>query len=172
MDLIAFIIAAIVIVIGISLARKAVEHPKQVPLAPDENRLGEMFGKTRDVTLGGFTAAGSALEGKLVLTTKRLLYTRYDEKWHAFTIVPDDLISVEVGQTGFLFKKPTLKITFLRGRRRKKKVVRWVVPEKATVAGNPLLFVGDKSWVNPNTAASFSELLKTWKAGASGNASQ
>lgn len=90
-----------------------------------------MYGKTRDVTLGGFTAAGSAIEGKVILTSKRLIYTRYDEKKHAFAVGPNELISVQVGEKGFLKKTPTLSISFTRGSRRKPKVVTWEVPEKA-----------------------------------------
>jgi len=165
MNAIAFIIAAIVIVIGIYLGRRAMERPKRISLDPDERRIGEMYGKTRDVTLGGFTAAGSAIEGKVILTSKRLIYMRYDEKKHAFAIEPNELISVQVGEKGFLKKTPTLSISFTRGPRRKPKVVTWEVPEKATSAGNLLLFMSDKTYDNPNTAYSFAFLLEKWKTG-------
>ncbi len=171
-------VALILVVVGIILGRRSMRKPKQIPLAPDEKRLGEMYGKTRDVTLGGFIAAGSAFEGKLVLTSKRLVYTRYDEKHHAFTISPNDLIGVKVEdislndliglkveEKGMLAKKPTLRITFSCGARRKPKTVTWLVPEKVTVAGNTLVFMGDKSYDNPNTATTFAALLERWRAG-------
>ena len=165
MNAIALVVAAIVIIIAIYLGRRAMERPKAISLDPDERRIGEMYAKTRDVTLGGFTAAGSAIEGKVILTSKRLIYTRYDEKRHAFAIGPNDLISVEVGEKGFLKKTPTLRIAFSRGPRRKPKVVTWKVPEKATAAGNSLLFMSDKTYKNPNTAVSFAALLEKWKTG-------
>ena len=157
--------AMVAFVMVIWWRRRAMQIPKQVSLAPDERRLGEMYGKPQSLTIRGLIAIGSLSEGKLVLTSKRLIYTSYNEKRHAFAITPSDLLSVEVREGGLLIEKPRLRISFSRGPKKKPTTLTWRVPERVTVAGNPIVFVSDKSWDNPNTAATFAALLEKWKAG-------
>jgi hypothetical protein len=145
--------------------RMAIEQPKPFVMDTDEKRITEMYGKTRDVKLRGFTIAGSAFEGKLVLTSKRLIYTRYDETRHALSITPKELISIEVGETGWLSKTPSLKISYKRSGRKKPKTITWAVPEKVKVEGMWLVFIKDKSYHNPNTPEKFARLLDRWRSG-------
>ncbi|MDI6792880.1 MAG: hypothetical protein QME81_08455 [bacterium] len=155
----AFVLAAIIIIIAARMGRKAIKEPKGIKVEAGETRIGEMYGKTRDITLGGFTAAGSALEGKLILTNKRLVYGRYDEKGIVLSLEPKDVLSIEVGQKGLLIKSPTLKVTYTPKKGKQAEVITWTIPSETAVTG----FLTTHRYKNPHTAESFATLLHQWK---------
>jgi len=69
-------------------------------LAPDETRIGEMWGTSRDVTFGGLVLAGDSTTGKLVLTSDRLLWARLDERKIALALHRGDVERVELVKKG------------------------------------------------------------------------
>jgi len=142
---------------------KIMEQPSQLPLEADEQRVAEMYAGSRDVTLSGFTVVGSALEGKMILTTKRLVYCRYDEKGIALTIRPSDIQNIDTDQyKDVLSTTYYLMITFTAPGSKKPRSVRWNVPGEAVINEFPL---GMKRFKNPQTAENFATLLRQWKAG-------
>ena len=144
--------------------RKAIEKPAGLKLEPGETKLGEMYVRTRDISLGGFIVSGSANEGKLILTNQRLLYGRFDEKKIALALEPRDLVSVkaESAQTLIKFvqvKAPVLIATYLDKKKNQQKTVRWTVPTHASVSG----LIGTTRYPNPHTAESFLVLVNDWR---------
>lgn len=162
--MITYIIVIVILVCGVIAGRRALTNPNPLLMAADENRLGEMYGHTRDVKLKGFTAAGSALDGKLILTNKRLIWTRYDEKRHSLQLFPDDILGVKITEKGIISKSPALQITYRLSRAKKPKVATWMAPEDAVANGNPLIFMADEKFKNPHSVNSFAQLLTSWKA--------
>jgi hypothetical protein len=81
-------------------------------LAPDEDRILQMFARTRDFKFRGFMVSGSAYDGKLVLTSSRLVYTTYDEKRVGATFSPEQVLAIETGKHGFPVKFPSLTLTY------------------------------------------------------------
>jgi hypothetical protein len=159
-----FVIVGLV-VIG-HFGRKAMERPSGLGLEPGETKLGEMFVRTKDIALGGFIISGSANEGKLILTNKKLRYGRFDEKKIALSLEPSDIISIsaEAGQKGTLLKflqvkAPALIATYLDKTRSVEKTVTWTVPAQVSVSG----LIGSTTYPNPHTADSFLALVNDWR---------
>jgi hypothetical protein len=157
--LIALGIVAFIIILGRKSFEKSLKT-KMLKLETGEERLGEMFAKTRDLNFRGFLLSEYGREGKIVLTTKRLIYCTYDEKKVALSICPDEILELKIGQSGRFVKYPSLKLRYkITG---KDKVVTWTIPEKKVVDGNPLIFMQAKTYKNPHTPESFGALLKVW----------
>ena len=143
--------------------RKAIERPSGLKLEPGEAKIGEMYGRTRDISLPGFIVSGSAKEGKLILTNRRLLYGRFDEKRIALSLEPREVTSVSVESARnikFLqLKAPVLVAMYLDKKKNRQKTVTWTVPAFASVSG----LMGSTKYPNPHTAESFLALLNNWK---------
>jgi hypothetical protein len=164
------IIALGIVVFIIILVRKSFEKSlktKMLQLETGEERLGEMYVKTRDLNFRGFLLSEYGRDGKLVLTTKRLIYCTYDEKKIALSIPPDEILELKIGQPGRIVRYPSLKLRCkING---KDKIVTWTIPEEKVVDGNPLVFMQAKTYKNLHTPASFGALLKDWGEKAAKN---
>ena len=158
------ITAIIIIVIAAYFGRKAMEKPVGITLGAGEKKIGELYVETRDIKLGGFHWEGSGLEGKLVLTNQRLMYSKFDEKRIALSLEPGDVVSFETGQKGLIMKSATLKIKFVDKKKNKTRAATWTILPAFTVSGFGA--IGSKRYENPHTAESFTALLNKWKNGA------
>jgi hypothetical protein len=161
MQLIICIVAIIVIIVAARFGRKAMEKPVGITLESGEKRIGEMYVSTRDIALGGFHWEGTGLEGKLVLTNRRLMYSKFDEKRIALTLTPADVVSIESGQKGMIIKSPVLIVKYTDRKKNKPRIVTWTVLPSVTVGGFGM--VGQKKYESPHTAESFLSLLNEWK---------
>lgn len=139
--------------------KKAMEKPSGRILNESEKKLAETYCKTRDVTFEGLVVAGSALEGKLVLTNQRLLYSTYDEKKVAVVLEPKDIVNISVVKVGILSKQPALAIEYIEPRKKQAKIATFTIKEKVDDS-NPLF---RKQYVNPESLESFYGLLLEWK---------
>jgi hypothetical protein len=163
-DIIAGVIAGVVIVgiltIRIMLTAKSRRKPTGPELEPGETRIADAYGKSRDIRIKGFTlSASSAYEGVLVLTDRRLLYSKYNGKKIVLSLEPGDVLKIEIGQTGLIFKTPTIVVTYHDKKKNKEKIVNWAIPAIISVGMMPF----PKTYNNPHTAESFAKLLQEWK---------
>ena len=153
------IVAIAILVIGAHYGRKAMEKPVGITLQESEQKLGELYVETRDLKLGGFHWEGSGLEGKLVLTNRRLMYSKFDERRIAVSLEPADVTGIESGQKGLVMKADILKITYNDKKKNKARTATFKVLSSFTA--------GNKTYHNTSNAASFTGLLNSWKKGAS-----
>lgn len=152
------VIIAGIITIRVLLTVKARKKPTGVELGPDEEKIAQMYARTKDVRLKGFILSSSAYDGILTLGDKRLLYSRYNGKRVSATFEPEDILSIEIGKTGLLIKTPTIVMGY-RDKWGKEKTITWAVPASILVGLAPF----QKSYDNAHTAESFADLLRKWK---------
>lgn len=94
------VILTIVTVSLFWLARRAARGKSKLVLLPDEQCVADIFVETKQVTWGGLTLFGSPYEGKLILTTHRVLYTNPNERKIAFALGSNDITKLEKGARG------------------------------------------------------------------------
>ena len=158
-SILAFILAVGIFYLVYRSRKKAMEKPSGRILNESEKKLAETYCKTRDVTFKGFVSAGSALEGKLVLTNQRLLYSTYDEKKTALVLEPKDVVNISVVKVGVLGKQPALAVEYIEPRKKKSKKATFTIKEDVGDS-NPLF---RKQYVNPESLESFYKVLVEWK---------
>ena len=163
LDVLAFILIVGVFYLVYCSRKKAMEKPSGKILNESEKKLAETYCKTRDVTFTGFVSAGSALEGKLVLTNQRLLYCTYDEKKTAIVLERKDIGNISVTKVGVLSKQPAVAVEYIEPRKKKPKIATFTIRDEVGDS-NPLF---RKQYVNPEGSESFCRLLLEWKKQAS-----
>jgi hypothetical protein len=107
-------IGAIVLISGLlaAIVKRAITSPiNNALLEPDEERLGELFVFNRDLRHKGYIPT-SPNEGKLILTTTRLLYCWYDERKVTSSFTPSDISSLDLlnKREAFILKKPVIRM--------------------------------------------------------------
>lgn len=152
------IFGAVAIIYLVNRARKkAIENPTGKVLQLGEQKLGEIYCTTRDITFKGFMVAGSALEGKLMLTNNRLIYSTYDEKKTGLSLSAEDVSNIKIGEKGLLDKTTTVTLAYVDKRKNKSKSVTFKFPEKASNQSF------GKEYKNPQSIETFLKLLLSWK---------
>lgn len=141
-----FVAGVAIVVHRYNMNKEAMERPTGKILSQGETKLGEIYCEI----------------GKLILTNQRLLYSTYNEKKYNFFLEPNDISSINKGKKGIVFKKPTLILNYTDRKKNKSKVATWIIPEEETVSFSLLPFFG-KTYKNPHTVKTFSELLLNWK---------
>lgn len=172
-DIITFISVIVIFFLVVRSRKKAIEKPSGEVLTSEETKIGEIFceSETRGVSFKGFVIADSALEGKLILTNRRLLYSTHDEKKIGLSLEPKNISSIHIGKKGFLTKTPTLSIDYI-DKKNKLKTATWTFPETLNIS-EPLFSKGSLlsklarvevlEYKNPQTMEEFSKLLLNWK---------
>ena len=105
--------------------RKSRRQP--VNLKNDEKRIGELFVFTRDLRHKGFIFSTSN-GGKLILTSKRLIYCWFDERKITFTVDLNNISSVRSSNEGIVIKKPNIILSYSEGK--KGRNITWEVPKQ------------------------------------------
>lgn len=141
------------------LARRRMANAK-LTLPAGEQRLGEMWGRSRDVTFGGLVLAGDATTGKVVLTSRRLLWVRLDEKKIGLALGRDDLERIEVAAKGFVGKEPALVVHYrIPGKKKPRKITF----TRIEAASGPGLNQSFGNAENPSIEA-FAATVDRWRA--------
>jgi hypothetical protein len=105
--------------------RKSRRQP--VNLKNDEKRIGELFVFTRDLRHKGFIFSTSN-GGKLILTSKRLIYCWFDERKITFAVDLNNISSVRSSNEGIVIKKPNIILSYSEGK--KGRNITWEVPKQ------------------------------------------
>jgi hypothetical protein len=158
--LIGMIALAVIAVFGL-IAKLAMKKPSKLALADGETRLAEMWVETRDITFGGLVLVGNALTGKLVLTTRRLLYANVNEQKVALELAPAQVSAVDTGTKGIVSKRPTLVLGYTN---KKGKSKRATFVQVASVGGPGIGQTFEAGAQTP--LADFVERLSKWRNAA------
>lgn len=105
------------------LARRQATKKSKLALLPDEQRVADMYVETKQISWGGMTLFGSPWEGKLILTTERLIYTNPNEAKTAFAVSRDAITKIVKGTSG---AQMTLELEYLPPNAKKPKQARFV----------------------------------------------
>lgn len=136
--------------------RQATKKPKLALLA-DEKRVADIFVETKQISWGGMTLFGSPWEGKLILTTDRLIYANPNEQKTGFAVSRDAITKIEKGTSGALM---TLELEYMPPNAKKPKQARFI---QVGGVGGMLQYV-DGSKQMP--MGMFIDKLLTWKQAA------
>lgn len=158
-DLVGFI-GTVLIFYLIWRSYKKIEKPTGAVLLPDEAKIGEIYCENTKLKFRGLLLSSSAIEGKLILTKRRLLYSTYDEKKVALSLEPKDVEHITIGEKGIFRKIQTLVIEYFDKRKMRQMSATFTFPEKIAHS-NPLF--GKLEYKNPLTLETFVEHLWKWK---------
>jgi len=119
------------------------------PAEPDEEVMAGLFAK-RDV----FFASAQDLEGKLILTTKRLRYIGMSTQKVRLSLEPADIVSLE-------FSRDRMYITFRDAKGRKQQSNYKLLAKVADSAGFTTL-PGAKTYESPTPIPEFQNVVNQW----------
>jgi hypothetical protein len=105
------------------VARRAATRQAKVALEPGEQRVADIFVETKQITWGGLTLFGSPYDGKLILTTERLIYANANERKTGFVLARDAITAIRKGADG---PRMTLELDYMPAKGNKPKHVRFV----------------------------------------------